>query len=430
MDSLTILFSALLAWPALLAFLYIRARSASLSHLRGQNLPRFGLADLRYQNEVGDCEFKWMREYGTAWRRTGCFGRDHLMLADPKAIQHVLHNPGSSHYEKSAVRARFLELLVGNGLASVRAAVLPSFVPQDGIKAGPKWNDVTAADPSGQPLIDLTIWFSRATLDIIGEAGFDYHFRALDNIKTPLSERYENLLVDTTLYPSGPIYTYAQLSPIPFLPRLHVQLRRGLIEDIKAKSDGKDIMSLLLRANESSDPENRLTESEVIDQITTFLLAGHDTTAVSLSWFFFEMAKHPESQERIRQEIAAVRARSNDEEYTTADLDSMVYTQAALKESLRLYPINWILERVANEDDKGALIDITTPTYNRNSLPEIWGEERMNGIRNAFWNQAVHGHPTSAYMDVLWKRLPCMHRLAVRVSTSPTKFLVHLHGSI
>ena len=30
--------------------------------------------DLRYQNEVGDCEFKWMREYGSAWRRAGCFG--------------------------------------------------------------------------------------------------------------------------------------------------------------------------------------------------------------------------------------------------------------------------------------------------------------------------------------------------------------------
>lgn len=46
-------------------------------------------------------------------------------------------------------------------------------------------------------------------------------------------------------------------------------------------------------------------------------------------WFFFEVAEHPEAQERIRQEIAAVGARS--EGYTVADLDSMVYTQAALK---------------------------------------------------------------------------------------------------
>jgi hypothetical protein len=48
-------------------------------------------------------------------------------------------------------------------------------------------------------------------------------------------------------------------------------------------------------------------------------------------WFFYEVATRPEAQERIRQEIAVVRARSDEEEYTTADLDSMVYTQAALK---------------------------------------------------------------------------------------------------
>ena len=50
-----------------------------------------------------------------------------------------------------------------------------------------------------------------------------------------------------------------------------------------------------------------------------------------MAWFFYEVATHPEAQERIRQEIAAVRARSSEEEYTTADLDSMIYTQAALK---------------------------------------------------------------------------------------------------
>jgi cytochrome P450 len=49
-----------------------------------------------------------------------------------------------------------------------------------------------------------------------------------------------------------------------------------------------------------------------------------------MAWFFYEVATRPEAQERIRQEIAAVRARSN-EEFTTADLDSMAYTQAALK---------------------------------------------------------------------------------------------------
>jgi len=126
-----------------------------------------------------------------------------------------------------------------------------------------------------------------------------------------------------------------------------------------------------------------------------------------MTWFFYEVAKHPESQVRIREEIAAVRAKSASEDYTAADLDSMTYTQAALKvmaitfpqyvrflrtscetqESLRLHPIFWTLERKANKDDviplafpittetgeqitsipikKGTPIDISTAAYNR-----------------------------------------------------------------
>jgi len=96
-------------------------------------------ADIRYQNEVGDCEFKWMREYGSAWRRTGCFGvsvyfvqnfspfisnlnilqRDHLMLADPRALQYLLHQTGY-RYPKSVDRAHFNELVVGKGLVTVQ----------------------------------------------------------------------------------------------------------------------------------------------------------------------------------------------------------------------------------------------------------------------------------------------------------------------
>lgn len=63
----------------------------------------------------------------------------------------------------------------------------------------------------------------------------------------------------------------------------------------------------------------------------SLLLAGQETTAGTLSWFLWEMARHPESQERIRDEIAAVYRRANGAELSIADLDSMAYTQAAFK---------------------------------------------------------------------------------------------------
>jgi cytochrome P450 len=122
------------------------------------------------------------------------------------------------------------------------------------------------------------------------------------------------------------------------------------------------------------------------------------------------MARHPESQEHIRDEITAVYGRANGAEPSIADLDSMTYTQAAFKvffllmvdlfvavsdryqsmlkqESLRLHPIVWQLGRVASRDDviplafpittesgeqvssipvkKGTIIDIATQAYQR-----------------------------------------------------------------
>jgi hypothetical protein len=64
---------------------------------------------------------------------------------------------------------------------------------------------------------------------------------------------------------------------------------------------------------------------------STFILAGHATSAKTLLWYFHAIAKHPEAQVRIREEIALVRARSVGEEFTVGDLDSMVYTLATLK---------------------------------------------------------------------------------------------------
>ena len=61
------------------------------------------------------------------------------------------------------------------------------------------------------------------------------------------------------------------------------------------------------------------------------LLAGQDTTASTLSWFLWEMARHPQSQERIREEIAVVYRRANGAELSIADLDGMTYTQAVFK---------------------------------------------------------------------------------------------------
>jgi cytochrome P450 len=129
---------------------------------------------------------------------------------------------------------------------------------------------------------------------------------------------------------------------------------RGLIKDSKVNTDEKDIMSALLLANESTNPKNHMPYNEVVDRISyvkscphgildatqtltlsvdcsTLLLAGHDTRENTMAWIFHNVATRPEAQNHIKEQIAAVRARQTEEEYSAADLDSMVYTQAALK---------------------------------------------------------------------------------------------------
>lgn len=114
------------------------------------------------------------------------------------------------------------------------------------------------------------------------------------------------------------------------------------------KGDGRDIMSVLLRANNSEDPKAKLSDGEVVDQIgwvtirvcdpvrrlmrhRTLLMAGHDTSANTLTWFLWEIAKHPESAREIREEIGAVRARIGARDFSITDLEGMSTLAAALK---------------------------------------------------------------------------------------------------
>ncbi|KAI0297456.1 cytochrome P450 [Multifurca ochricompacta] len=446
------------ALPALLAvvvvfliyvYAHFRRRGSFLSQLQGPKSHSFWIGnegEIFHQNEVGDCEFKWMRQFGSAWRHRGCLGVDHLMVADPKALQYILHTSGYN-FPKKIDLVKVTEMVTGKALScahgkvherqrkilapSFFASQLKVFLPifQDvASKLVQKWKDELAtSDPSGSPpFINVTGWVSRATFDIMGQAGFDFHFGSLDGAETQLSKMYGNLFLDSTLYPSPfnlvfkSTWRYVPeflLRFVRYLPtrecrrfREYLDYAREFSRDVAqknmAKGDGNDMMSVFLRTNASEDPKYRLKGPEIVDQLSALLLAGQETTASSLTWFFWEIARHPESQERIREEISVVYRRNNGAELSAADLDGMTYTQAALKESMRLHPIVWMLGRVASRDDaiplafpittksgqqvssipvkKGTIIDIAVHAYQR--LPEVWGEDAGEWNPDRFLN--------------------------------------------
>ena len=89
--------------------------------------------------------------------------------------------------------------------------------------------------------------------------------------------------------------------------------------------------SIRLRASLDGYVDLRLYATYLHVNCSTFLSAGHDTSAKALVWYFYAIAEHPEAQARIREEIALARARVDGEEFTVSDLDRMVYTVATLK---------------------------------------------------------------------------------------------------
>ncbi|HEY5979816.1 MAG TPA: cytochrome P450 [Microlunatus sp.] len=96
-----------------------------------------------------------------------------------------------------------------------------------------------------------------------------------------------------------------------------------------------DMLGLLLSARDAENEADRLTATEVADQAMLFLLAGHDTTSVTLSCTLLELALHPEWQQRLRDEADTALAGRTP---TADDLPHLPWTARTVRETLRLFP--------------------------------------------------------------------------------------------
>ena len=96
------------------------------------------------------------------------------------------------------------------------------------------------------------------------------------------------------------------------------------------------LVPFLVKANSSADAKTRLDDEELIAEMFSLTLAGHETTSSTLAFLLYELAKHPEYQERMRQEIRGTRARviaRGGNDFTIEDLDSLSLCVNAIKVS-------------------------------------------------------------------------------------------------
>lgn len=142
-------------------------------------------------------------------------------------------------------------------------------------------------------------------------------------------------------------------APIPMMRRKRqaaAELDKIIYEIIEARrqdpADRGDLISMFL-AIEDEETGERMTDQQVRDEVMTMFVAGHDTTALTLTWVFMLLSRHPEVDAALQAELTAV---LNGRPPQAADFAQLPYTQAIVKEALRLYPPVWLLFRVARQE--------------------------------------------------------------------------------
>ncbi|PLN81741.1 putative cytochrome P450 monooxygenase [Aspergillus taichungensis] len=268
-------------------------------------------------------------------------------------------------------------------------------------------------------VVKIGAWATRAALDIIGVAGMDHDFEALRDPNNDLAKAYEAIVSSAPpltqicfilfvvlglgkLAIKAPLKHNRDISASADLVRTVV---RNVITEGKKKRDSSssgsitpkvDILSVALESG-------AFTDDELVDQIMTFLAAGHETTATALQWATYALCKHPDVQTRLREEV---RARlSPSAPIAAPTLDSLHYLNAVCSEVLRFYPSVPATIRVATRNmtlvgqhiPKGTILIVSPQIINH--LPELWGDDadEFNPERWMGPGKANTGGATSNY---------------------------------
>lgn len=123
--------------------------------------------------------------------------------------------------------------------------------------------------------------------------------------------------------------------------RLLASVDRLIAERRATPGDQADLLSLLLRVRDTEGDGLGLTDQQVKDEVLTFFLAGHETTANALAWSWWLLATHPDVADRVAAEAAALGTRP----LTADDFVSLPVARMVLAEAMRLYPPAWAVAR-------------------------------------------------------------------------------------
>jgi cytochrome P450 len=354
------------------------------------------------------------RDYGDVVRsRIGPIA--YYALFRPEHVKHILQD-NNHNYVKGPIIAR-AKVLIGDGLFSSegefwrrqRKLAQPAFhrqrigafadaMTECGREALDAWSGA-AATGSG---FDLMAEMSRVTLRVVGKTLF-----SLD-LAGDASAVGDALLValDHVVHRSFNLVVAPAWLPTPRNLRFRRALR--VLDDVvlriiesrrRTGEDCGDLLSMLLAARDE-ETGTGMNDGQLRDEVMTFVLAGHETTAVTLAWTWYLLCRHREIEQRLRDEVAAAIGRRTP---GFGDLPALRYVRMVVEESLRLYPPLWAFGRQAVAEDRidgyriaaGAPVNLCPWITHRD--PAVWPDpERFDPER--FTPERVAARHRFAYL--------------------------------
>jgi cytochrome P450 len=343
---------------------------------------------------------------------------DIYVVWQPDHVKHVLQERHTI-YTKENVDYRVLKRFLGNGLVTSngefwlrqRRLMQPAFHRASIAAFAALMVERThallegwqAAADRGRA-VDVQKEMSNLSLEVVTQAlfGVDVHeeARTVRRAFAVLSD----VLVDH-LY-SASFFFF--LLPIPTTANRRARAALRTLDRIVAeiiarrraqRSTGTDLLSLLLHARDEEGERDGMTDQQIRDEVMTLLLAGHETTAMALSWAWYLLDRHRDIGDRLRADLVDA---LGDRDATIDDIPQLGSTTRVLEETIRLYPPAWIMTRVAKEADEldgyhvPAGTIMTLSPYLTHRAPAVWHDpDRFDPDR--FTAEEAEGRPRFAY---------------------------------
>jgi len=340
-----------------------------------------------------------------------------FLLMDPADVERVLVTEHTNFIKPAWLRTPAVRRLLGNGLVTSegetwrkqRHTCKPAFEQRRMERYGDAISAITSralANWKPGQTIDIMSEMSRLTMEIVGSLFFQTSSEDRDWIAEG-GEAMDAMMVRFTASRN----LFGMIPLPPGLAEMKAARRLDSVVDLlidghnaaftnglDAAANDPDLLSLLKECGSAEHHED--ADRLLREQVKTFLTAGHESSAIAVSWVFVLLSSHPAAEGLLHRELANV---LGDSLPTYSDLRSLSYTQAVVSEALRLYPPLWMTGRQSIHScviggaaiPAGALV--MTSQWVLHRLPKLFDEPDV--FRPERWlNGETSGLPRCAYI--------------------------------